>query len=417
MSHLSRPIRVQRFRMLSSAQAVCTPRDAPQGHAHGADPDRILLFGNGVATGRGVASHELAAPGQLARAISARTGRGADVDAIADDRLDIESAAAALDGRDLRGYDAIVVTLGISDAFRLLPVRRWESGLRRLLDLLERELSPGTSVLVMGITPPSTVPELQERRGGLGDERAAQLNRVTSGLCVAQSTLHFVEAPVMGEEFLEHAEQLPAALALPHDGHAAPHDGHARRTSKWYREWVACPADVLTPLLDAQSAVDNPARRVRNQPQAVARRRAVLWEMRLLDSPSESRFDDIVRHAQALFGAAGAAFSVIDDDRQWNKAFSGAGVREVPIEESFCRATIGSSTALVVADAWNDERVPGADAAMRFYAGYPVEAADGTRIGALCVFDEEPRPAGTVDVALLRDLALAIQRELEPVRV
>jgi hypothetical protein len=49
---------------------------------------------------------------------------------------------------------------------------------------------------------------------------------------------------------------------------------------------------------------------------------------------------------------------------------------------------------------------------MRFYAGYPVEAADGTRIGALCVFDREPRSADSIDLTALRDLALAIQREL-----
>ncbi|RPE78651.1 MULTISPECIES: GAF domain-containing protein [unclassified Frondihabitans] len=416
MSVFSRPLRIQRYRMLSSSPAVCRPRDAPQGHAHGADPDRILLFGNGVATGRGVASHELAVPGQLARAVSARTGRGADVDVIADDRLDIESAADALAGRDLGGYDAVVVTVGFSDAFRLLPVRRWEAGVRRLLEILDRELSVGTDVMVMGITPPSAVPEFRERLGGPGDDRAARLNTLTAEICAEKSTVHFVQAPVMREELLEHSGPLTLGLVSPLEAQASQHGGHARRTSAWFHEWAAAPADVLAPLLDAQSAFDNPARRFRNQPQAAARRRAVLWEMRLLDSPAESRFDDIVRHAQSLFGAAGAAFSVIDDTRQWNKAVAGAGTREVPIEESFCRATIGSSTALVVADAWDDERVPGTDAMMRFYAGYPLEAADGTRIGALCVFDEQPRSADSVDVALLRDLALAIQRELEPVR-
>jgi hypothetical protein len=34
------------------------------------------------------------------------------------------------------------------------------------------------------------------------------------------------------------------------------------------------------------------------------------------------------------------------------------------------------------------------------------------RIGALCVVDAEPRTADSVDLVLLRELALAVQREL-----
>jgi hypothetical protein len=51
---------------------------------------------------------------------------------------------------------------------------------------------------------------------------------------------------------------------------------------------------------------------------------------------------------------------------------------------------------------------------LRFYAGYPVEAPDGTRIGALCVFGRSPRdPAESEsELDVLRELALLAQREL-----
>ena len=49
------------------------------------------------------------------------------------------------------------------------------------------------------------------------------------------------------------------------------------------------------------------------------------------------------------------------------------------------------------------------------YASVPLTTHDGHAIGTLCVFDEQPRDPASVDVTLLRDLALAIQRELTSV--
>jgi GAF domain-containing protein len=49
---------------------------------------------------------------------------------------------------------------------------------------------------------------------------------------------------------------------------------------------------------------------------------------------------------------------------------------------------------------------------VRFYAGYPLEAPGGERVGALCVMNRTPRPFGPADISMLRDLALRAQREL-----
>ena len=46
---------------------------------------------------------------------------------------------------------------------------------------------------------------------------------------------------------------------------------------------------------------------------------------------------------------------------------------------------------------------------MRFYAGYPLEAPGGERIGALCVIHREPRTFSSADAATLRSLALTAQ--------
>jgi GAF domain-containing protein len=49
---------------------------------------------------------------------------------------------------------------------------------------------------------------------------------------------------------------------------------------------------------------------------------------------------------------------------------------------------------------------------LRFYAGYPIEAPNGTRVGTLSVFDPHPRGFSDADAALLRGLALMVQNEL-----
>ena len=102
---------------------------------------------------------------------------------------------------------------------------------------------------------------------------------------------------------------------------------------------------------------------------------------------------------------------MLDDEVHHNAARSGPVAASFGIGSSLCRTTIeGSRPHVVSASSAGDALVPGSD--LRFYAGYPVESPDGVRIGALCVLDSRPRDPASVDVDLLRDLALAIQREV-----
>ena len=65
-----------------SVEPLPRPTDATIAHASGNNPDRMLLLGSGPAMGYGVLSHDLALPGQLARQISAASGRGVTVDVV-----------------------------------------------------------------------------------------------------------------------------------------------------------------------------------------------------------------------------------------------------------------------------------------------------------------------------------------------
>ena len=49
---------------------------------------------------------------------------------------------------------------------------------------------------------------------------------------------------------------------------------------------------------------------------------------------------------------------------------------------------------------------------IRFYAGCPLAAPDGSQVGTLCLIDREPRAPDSEDIALLRDLAGMVEDEL-----
>jgi PAS domain S-box-containing protein len=152
------------------------------------------------------------------------------------------------------------------------------------------------------------------------------------------------------------------------------------------------------------------------------RRLTALYELKLLDTPSEERFDRLTRLALRLFDVPIALVSLVDRDRQWFKSCQGLAVRETPRSISFCTHTIESDHAMVIEDALLDPRfvnnplVTG-EPHIRFYAGEPLHAADGSRVGTLCLIDSRPRQFDEKDRAALRDLSQCVQVELNAIEL
>lgn len=123
---------------------------------------------------------------------------------------------------------------------------------------------------------------------------------------------------------------------------------------------------------------------------------AALHESGLLDTPAESSFDDLAAIAAQLCGTPIALVSLVDRERQWFKARIGLDIAETPRDIAFCAHAILQPEVMVVGDALSDDRfsdnplVTGTTG-IRFYAGAPLEVADGRRIGTLCVIDRVPR--------------------------
>lgn len=377
---------------------VPRPTDAPQAHSPGIDSDRILIFGSGAAVGWGVLSHDLALPGALARSLSARSGRGVDVDVAASPSTTVGTAAREVAGLRLWRFDAIVVTLGARDAVNLISVRAWRRELSALLRLLERESSRTTHIFVLGFQPIRSLPAFDSPLGAVAAGHAVALDRATAEVCSSLRRATLVT--------------MTAALKEKEPGRY--------RSAAAYRDWAELLADAMAATLEAEHlAVDDVEEEPTPKDAAVleeARQRAVDG-LGILDTDPEERFTRIVALAQRSFGTRWAAFTVTDNERQWDKANVGPLDQETPRSTSFSAVTIRNPGPLVVPDAQVDEHFRDnplvlGEPYIRFYAGFPVESPSGERIGALCVFDPSPRPAGGIDLVLLRELALAVQSEL-----
>ena len=134
----------------------------------------------------------------------------------------------------------------------------------------------------------------------------------------------------------------------------------------------------------------------------------------LLDTSADERYDRVTLLAQRTFAVPIALVNLVDENRVWIKSNQGLDGAESPRETSFCGHTILSDEPLIVPDATKDRRfadnpfVTG-EPYVRFYAGWPLKAPDGSRVGTLCLVDMQPREFTTEHRRALRDMAEMIQ--------
>ncbi|NNM91708.1 MAG: PAS domain-containing protein [Candidatus Eremiobacteraeota bacterium] len=138
----------------------------------------------------------------------------------------------------------------------------------------------------------------------------------------------------------------------------------------------------------------------------------VLDSYQVLDTGDEAVFDAFVALAAELADTPIALVSLVDEKRQWFKARRGITIQETPRDQAFCAYTLDDRVStLEVEDARTDDRfkenplVTG-DPGIRFYAGFPLVAPDGSRLGTICVIDRKPRTL----TAGQRDALLALSR-------
>ncbi|UAW98447.1 GAF domain-containing protein [Halopseudomonas nanhaiensis] len=135
-----------------------------------------------------------------------------------------------------------------------------------------------------------------------------------------------------------------------------------------------------------------------------------LAQYRILDTPPERSFDDLTALTRDALNVPAALISLVARDRQWFKSRVGIDGSETTRDISFCAHAIGRGELMEVPDARLDPRfadnpqVTG-DPYIRFYAGVPLRAFNGAKLGTLCVVDYQPRQLSAHERATLERLA------------
>lgn len=337
-------------------------------HRFGARAQRVAFIGDDPVLGLGTGSSESALPGLVADLLTPRTHRGLDADLFTGPEWSAKAVVQGAGSLRLGRYDAVVVAF--SSPSRLLPTRgqRW---IRAAFDTLLGSTQADTEIVVLSAA---------------GSDADGRLSRL--------------------QEFVEHCradlERSGRTFALL-ERPVAPEPDRP----------TAVASALATRLSTGMPAAGDAWRRRDSADDEGARQQAV-ESSGVLDVRSDELVQTLLNRARAAFSTPSAALNVIDRDRLWMASTVGGPGGEVPREQTFCNVTIQHSDAFVVRDTWQDDRLAGGtlaadDQPIRFYAGFPIESADGYRIGALCVYDTVPHDASEFDIAVLRDIALTMQ--------
>lgn len=326
------------------------------GSASGLDPDRVLVFGDAV-----FASDESLVDGArgMAGDLAARTGRGADVTAVPWSSWSGQSLVTAGHGIHLDHYDVVVVTLAgsvvLSRTTNAAVTGAADEALV-LIDQLRPHVAPTAEIVVAlahNDDQTALASALQEARGDL------------VVLTVDSVTLAGV----------------PRLL------------------------------DVTGLLLEHQRARAGSPQWLRSAAQPFQHRYDAIGALGVVDAPADAALDRLVQRMAEFFRTQGAAITFLPEGRQWSAASLWVPRGTGALQDSFCRSTVLSSGPMVIGDAWRGPQIT-RRGAIRFYAGHPLETVDGTRVGAVCVFDSVPRREDSVELDLLRDFAISAREAL-----
>ena len=148
-----------------------------------------------------------------------------------------------------------------------------------------------------------------------------------------------------------------------------------------------------------------------------------LEEYGVFDTAPDVDLDRLVELAARMYGTPVAALSLVGKERLFFKSRFGMQATGIGREGSFCAYAIESDGLFLVHDATKDERfathpLVAQPPNIRFYAGIPLVAPSGDKIGTLCILDNRAWPEFTEDDRKnLEDVAALVMNRLELRRV
>jgi len=143
------------------------------------------------------------------------------------------------------------------------------------------------------------------------------------------------------------------------------------------------------------------------------------------EAASASLPDEVFdRYAHLVRAALGVPVGLVSLVSTAGQVFPGAEglpapwqqTRRTGLSHSFCQHVVARDAPLVVTDAREDpalaDNLAIPDIGVVAYAGFPVHAADGTAVGALCAIDTSPRVWSEHELDVLAHLATSVSSEL-----
>lgn len=126
-----------------------------------------------------------------------------------------------------------------------------------------------------------------------------------------------------------------------------------------------------------------------------------LRQLSIMDTEHDPPFDRIVRMVASFFSVESAGIHLLDDSRQWVKAFEGTRFA-CAREDSICQFTVEQDGDLIIPDTREDARTRNLSIVtdpphVRFYAGAPLRTEKGQVVGTLCLIDSQPRSGLSAD--------------------
>ncbi|MEP5697907.1 MAG: PAS domain S-box protein, partial [Sneathiella sp.] len=143
----------------------------------------------------------------------------------------------------------------------------------------------------------------------------------------------------------------------------------------------------------------------------------VLRGLDILDTGADEGFDRLTRIVKSHFEVPIVLVSLVDEHRQWFKSRQGLDACETPRDISFCGHAILGDDIFYIPDAKADARFqdnplvtgpPG----IQFYAGVPLSAEGGLKVGTLCVIDTKPRQFNSDQFIALKDFGDCVEQQL-----
>lgn len=155
-----------------------------------------------------------------------------------------------------------------------------------------------------------------------------------------------------------------------------------------------------------------------DKPKNEAQRLKYLQDLLVLDTMSETLFDEITKLASIICDTPIALISLVDENRQWLKASIGLdGITETDRDIAFCSHTILQEQVFEVQNATLDKRFKNNPLVtqapfIHYYAGAPITMPTGENIGSICVISPKPHVLSELQKLMLQGLANTISKTL-----